>query len=367
MTWNGRQLATATNGTNTISYSYDENGIRTQKTVNGVATNYNYHGSALISQVTGNDTLLFSYDANGNAAAVNYNGTYYYYVRNGQNDIIRLIDGDNNTVVEYAYDSWGRQISCTGSLASTLGAQNSFRYRGYVYDEETGFYYLQTRYYDPEAGRFINADIYVSTGQGVLGHNMYAYCGNNSIIRHDMQGNIWNTLAGALAGALVGGITSCLEGKSFWEGAGRGALTGAIAGAGLDITIATGGIGGVAIVAAAGAFSGALDEWMASDGQADVADYIIAATIGAATNLLSGCVGDVFVRRSINSLKEAIKVTIEEPIKKATRHFARHQVALGVRFLAGKVAFDTGCSVVLSGGSVIANKYMDNVQSVFER
>ncbi len=101
MAWNGRQLASAVNGTNSISYSYDENGIRTQKTVNGIATNYNYHGSALISQVTGNDTLLFSYDASGNAAAVNHNGTYYYYVRNGQNDIIRLIDGDNNTVVEY--------------------------------------------------------------------------------------------------------------------------------------------------------------------------------------------------------------------------------------------------------------------------
>ena len=83
MAWQGRRLTGATNGTNTISYSYDENGIRTQKTVNGTVTNYNYQGSALISQVTGNDTLLFSYDANGNVAAVNYNGTYYYYVRNG--------------------------------------------------------------------------------------------------------------------------------------------------------------------------------------------------------------------------------------------------------------------------------------------
>ena len=76
MTWNGRQLATATNGTNNVSYSYDENGIRTQKTVNGTVTNYNYHGSALISQVTDNDTLLFSYDASGNVVAVNYNGNY---------------------------------------------------------------------------------------------------------------------------------------------------------------------------------------------------------------------------------------------------------------------------------------------------
>ena len=159
MTWQGRRLTGATNGTTTTAYTYDENGLRTQKTVNGTATQYRYHGSVLISQVSGNDKLLFSYDANGNVVAVNYNGTYYYYVRNGQNDVIRLIDGSNNTVVEYSYDSWGRQISCTGTLATTLGAQNPFRYRGYVYDTDTGLYYLQTRYYDPEVGRFINADM----------------------------------------------------------------------------------------------------------------------------------------------------------------------------------------------------------------
>lgn len=162
--------------------------------MNGTATQYRYHGSVLISQVTGSNKLLFSYDANGNAVAVNYNGTYYYYVRNGQNDVIRLIDGSNNTVVEYTYDSWGRLLSCTGSLASTLGTQNPFRYRGYVYDTETGLYYLQTRYYDPEVGRFINADIYVSTGQGVLGNNMYAYCANGPIARYDVDGLFIDTV-----------------------------------------------------------------------------------------------------------------------------------------------------------------------------
>ena len=176
--------------------------------MNGTATQYRYHGSVLISQVTGSNKLLFSYDANGNAVAVNYNGTYYYYVRNGQNDVIRLIDGSNNTVVEYSYDSWGRLLSCTGSLASTLGTQNPFRYRGYVYDTETGLYYLQTRYYDPEVGRFINADAYVSTGQGVLGNNMYLYCGNNPVNVFDPTGQFgWFSLAAAVLGAVVGAAT----------------------------------------------------------------------------------------------------------------------------------------------------------------
>ncbi len=216
MTWNGRQLATATNGTNNVSYSYDEHGIRTQKTVNGTVTNYNYHGSALISQVTGNDTLLFSYDAAGNAAAVNYNGTYYYYVRNGQNDVIRLIDGDNNTVVEYAYDSWGTPLSTTGTLASTLGAQNPFRYRGYVYDAETGLYYVTSRYYDPEIGRFLNADNigYLGAGSNLTGYNLFAYCGNNPVTGYDPAGTLdWGNLFKG-SGWLAVGVTAIAVGVS---------------------------------------------------------------------------------------------------------------------------------------------------------
>lgn len=74
--------------------------------------------------------------------------------------------------MEYTYDAWGNLLSTTGGMALTLGAYNPLRYRGYVYDTETGFYYLQSRYYDPELGRFLNADVLVSTGQGLLGNNM---------------------------------------------------------------------------------------------------------------------------------------------------------------------------------------------------
>lgn len=196
----------------------------------------------LISQGTGSDKLLFSYDASGNVVAVNYNGTYYYYVRNGQGDVVRLIDGSNNTVVEYAYDSWGKQLSCTGSLASTLGAQNPFRYRGYIYDPETALYYLQTRYYDPETARFINADIYVSTGQGVLGHNMYAYCGNNPVARVDDEGEFWNFIVGALVGAATSALTqiasNIVSGNKWSDGVVAAAVGGAVAGV---VLVATGG------------------------------------------------------------------------------------------------------------------------------
>ena len=143
-----------------------------------------------MAQVAPGKSLLFSYDANGQAISVNYNGTEYYYLRNGQNDIVGLMDESGVRVVEYIYDAWGTLISTTGTLATTLGADNPFRYRGYYYDTETGLYYLTTRYYAPEVCRFISADVYMSTGQSVIGGNMWAYCLNNPVVCTDGDGTI---------------------------------------------------------------------------------------------------------------------------------------------------------------------------------
>ena len=95
----------------------------------------------------------FKFDNN-----VTFNGTAYAYLYNLQGDVIALIDSNGKKVVEYKYDAWGRILSKTGTMASTLGTLNPFRYRGYVYDEETGLYYLRSRYYNPEWARFLNAD-----------------------------------------------------------------------------------------------------------------------------------------------------------------------------------------------------------------
>ena len=166
--------------------------MRSSKTVNDVTTTFSYNGSLLMAQVQGSGASqvkqLYSYDASGDVISVNYNGTEYYYLRNGQNDVVGLMDASGNRVVEYTYDAWGKLISTTGTLASTLGADNPFRYRGYYYDTETGLYYLMTRYYDPEVCRFISADVYLSTGQGVLGNNRFAYCNNNPMLLSDSNG-----------------------------------------------------------------------------------------------------------------------------------------------------------------------------------
>ncbi len=195
MTWAGKQLKYWGKSGKYVNFAYNEDGIRTQKNSNGILTNYYYNGSLLIGMTVGSGSstriLRFSYDSSGSVVAVDYstdNGTTfntYYYLRNAQNDIVKLIDSSGSTVVEYCYDSWGKLLSISGSLASTLGKNNPFRYRGYVYDEETGFYYLQSRYYNPEVGRFISADVLLSTGQGVIGHNAYAYCLNNPVNMSD--------------------------------------------------------------------------------------------------------------------------------------------------------------------------------------
>ena len=101
--------------------------------------------------------------------------------------MIRLVNASGVTVASYEYDPYGKVISATGSMA----AINPLRYRSYYYDSETGLYFLMSRYYDPAICRFINADSFASTGQGILGHNMFAYCGNNPIVRADMQGTDW--------------------------------------------------------------------------------------------------------------------------------------------------------------------------------
>ena len=134
-------------------------------------------------------TLDFFYDESGRPFAFNYTPegstpNTYYYILNLQGDVVQIIDEGGVMQAEYVYSPWGEVISAEGDLAEI----NPLRYRGYYYDSETGFYYLQSRYYDPTNRRFINADSYASTGQGFLGVNMFAYCSNNPVNNFDNDG-----------------------------------------------------------------------------------------------------------------------------------------------------------------------------------
>ena len=159
----------------------NENGLRVQKTINGVVTKYTLHGKNVVHMTSGTDELHFFYDAQNRPAVVVYNGTAYAYVKSLQGDIVAILDENGNTVVSYGYDAWGAPLWCTGELAETLGKVQPFRYRGYVFDEETGLYYLRSRYYNPQWGRFVNAD-------SIITSNLFAYCHNEPVQFVDFNG-----------------------------------------------------------------------------------------------------------------------------------------------------------------------------------
>ncbi len=149
------------------------------------------------------ETHNFFYDNTGKPYAMQVNGTTYYYVTNLQGDVMGLVDTSGNSVASYTYDPYGKILTATGALAE----KNPLRYRGYYYDSESGLYYLQSRYYDPATRRFVNADSYSSTGQGILGINMFAYCLNDPVNHIDSSGKSALLILGVIAaGAIVGGI-----------------------------------------------------------------------------------------------------------------------------------------------------------------
>ncbi|MBE6683627.1 MAG: DNRLRE domain-containing protein [Ruminococcaceae bacterium] len=199
MSWDARRLTNQRmNNSDWLTYTYNADGIRTQKyyfndvEMYGTTHDYVLDGTNIIREtVTGdgnNYTLYYLYDTSGSVQGFIYNNNYYYYQKNLQGDVIRILNYSGNIVVEYTYDAWGKVLSVTGSLASTIGQYNPFRYRSYYYDTETGFYYLQSRYYDPVVGRFLNADGIVGANGGIEGYNMFAYCNNNPIVFSDESG-----------------------------------------------------------------------------------------------------------------------------------------------------------------------------------
>ena len=192
-TWmQGRRLATAKVGSTNISYAYDMAGVRSSKTVGSTTYKFTTLSGLVTRQTGGGKTIDFVYDENNQPLAMKYNNTLYYYVLNAQGDVVRIVNSSRSVVASYTYDPWGKIISSSGTLADI----NPLRYRGYYYDSETGFYYLQSRYYDPEIGRFINADSYASTdATGLLSTNMFAYCENNPAMRIDPTGELfWDIL-----------------------------------------------------------------------------------------------------------------------------------------------------------------------------
>lgn len=182
-TWaQGRRLVKQVQDSKTVEYTYDASGLRVRKKFKSTINDYTWAGGKLVHLKAGSQDMHFFYDAEGMPAMVLFNKTPYRYVRNIQGDIIAIVDTSGTTVVEYKYDPWGKNESVTGTLAVSVGRYNPFRYRGYIFDEETLMYYLKDRYYYPELRRFINAD---RVGE----RNLFLYCRNSPVFRVDNDGN----------------------------------------------------------------------------------------------------------------------------------------------------------------------------------
>ena len=215
--WDGRRLSSAISADTNISYTYNHNGIRTSKTVNGTTITFKVdENNNVIEQSDGINTIKFVYDSNNSPIYMEYNGVIYYYEKNLQGDIVAILDANGNTVVEYVYNIWGELVSITGTLADTIGAINPLRYRGYYYDTETNLYYLQSRYYSPDLMRFISqADPELSNAQGQpLGSNLYAYCLNNPVMNVDPTGKlpIWAKISIGIIGITAAVVATVATG-----------------------------------------------------------------------------------------------------------------------------------------------------------
>ena len=241
--------------------------------------------------------------------------------------VIAILDADGNVVVSYMYDAWGAPLWCTGELAETLGKVQPFRYRGYVFDEETGLYYLRSRYYNPWWGRFVNADSEYNT-DALLGNNQYAYCCNTPICSNDSNGQIICTLFGALCGFAAKGLDALLKGKSSREtlaAAVGGMCTGAINGLAVDISYSSLGLGsGISILISGLAnFVGDFVEYYIREGSYEGYD-----PVRGINQFLSGVLGGLLTTLTTDAVKRLIDSELQHAFEVADEIIEKYGIEI---------------------------------------
>lgn len=204
----GTRLESIKDGEKEYSYVYDEGGIRFSKTVNGETTQFYYTGGLLPAQKTGDDVIFFQYGAGGIPLGFVYNGVQYFYITNQLGDVAGIADSQGELFVQYTYDEWGKPIETLTRYGTQeekeIAEINPLRYRGYYYDSETGYYYLQSRYYNPEWGRFISPDSFGYIDNSTrMGFNAYVYCVNSPLMYVDYFGKSAIAIAGASLGQII--------------------------------------------------------------------------------------------------------------------------------------------------------------------
>lgn len=201
LSWvNGRQLSSYVDEINQITYKYNGDGIRISKTINNVETQYKLQGKNIIYENTNGNIIYYMRDSVDNLIGLKYNNQTYYYQKNIQGDIIGILDNTYNVIANYMYDSFGNIISITDNSGNIITSNehianiNPYRYRGYYYDKEINLYYLNSRYYNPVWGRFLNIDSIINSNVDIISFNLYSYLSNNFINYYDSDGKFLKKL-----------------------------------------------------------------------------------------------------------------------------------------------------------------------------
>ena len=278
--------------------------------------------------------------------------------RFGEMESVMLFEGMNVELVSYTYSPYGMLVNATYTTNAALTANaraaidaSSLRYRGYYYDPGTGFYYLQSRYYDPQVGRFISADwpdVLVASPEALTDKNLYAYCDNNPIMRADGGGEFWNYIIGGVLGGVVGGIVAAANGGDAWD-----TMIGAVIGAALGV-VAASGLGWVAQAGVSALISGTADATNQTidivQNKKAVSDYNLAQTvteiglggvgsaIGSGLGHLTGkyitktaVISDVLFDKSLNKaftagLRKEVGKSTSALLRQANKFFGQSQV-----------------------------------------
>ena len=387
MTWKmGNRLATASKTGKSMTFSYDADGIRTSKAVASgnktVTYNYLTQDGKVMRQEWDEDgvnyQLDFFYDTQGKPLAVIYrqngDGLSYYYLTNQQGDVTKLykpvaVSGSTKVnmveIATYSYDPWGKATVTvnTGSQITnndrTLANINPLRYRGYYQDVETGFYYLQSRYYDPVIGRFINADLpeYAAlSATDITGTNLFAYCKNDPINHADEDGEWLNLVIGAVVGGVISGVMAGISsyretGKVDWAivgvNAASGAISGAIAATGIGL------VGSIGANAAIGAGTYAAEQAVKHE-KITVGGIVSTAVSGG----ISGIVGGKGANgKALEETWQSANRGIKRELRRANQKYAAKQIA---RHVAKKkaVKYAVGVSAARYAASVKSNTWL---------
>ena len=320
LTWSeGRRLTSFDNGAYSLTFAYDSSGKRIKKTVNGMEYKYIYSGDTVIAitNVNGTNVLKFICDENGDYIGFTYGSGTYYYIRNLQNDVVAIADANKNVLAIYSYDPWGN-CTVSGKFANTIGDINPIRYRGYFYDEETGLYYLQSRYYDPETCRFISADeasvVTVSPDSANYDKNLYAYCDNNPVMRADEGGAFWCFVLGAtVISGLISGLTTAISNiikkEPIDKGVGMAILSGAASG---FVSSVAGPVLSVVGNAAISMAENVVKQYKKNEGFSNfnVEDMLIEGAIGGVSSAIGGKIDIGIEKQAANLGKQAINRTV---------------------------------------------------------